>query len=368
MRLLDRYLLRELIIPFGYCLVGFSIFWISFDLSSNLSNFQRHHLQAWDVLEYYLAKLPELYVVILPVTLLLALLYTLTGHARHQELIAIRAAGVSLLRISMPYFGMGLVIGLSLFSLNEFLVPQSTETTENILSRYETNQTQSASGDWVFNFGFTNARERRTWVIQAYNRSTGAMRSPHVVWVLADGTRQEFYAEHGAWINGHWIFTNVQEFVYPPTAGTMLSPVRSDSRVMSELTETPEEIRVQIKIGRIKSLRQARQAQLSIRELLLYKRLHPEDSDKDTLLYGRLAAPWTCMVIVLIALPFGVATGRRNVFVGVASSILICFAYFVCQQLALALGYGGRLPAWLAGWLPNLLFAALAILFTWRVR
>ena len=32
MRLLDRYLLRELLVPFGYCLGGFLIFWTAFDI------------------------------------------------------------------------------------------------------------------------------------------------------------------------------------------------------------------------------------------------------------------------------------------------------------------------------------------------
>jgi len=63
-----------------------------------------------------------------------------------------------------------------------------------------------------------------------------------------------------------------------------------------------------------------------------------------------LAAPWTCLVVVLIALPFGAASGRRNVFVGVASSILICFIYFVLQQLGLALGRGAMCrPGWPPG-------------------
>ena len=35
MRLLDRYLLRELLVPLGYCLGGFLIFWISFDLDAD---------------------------------------------------------------------------------------------------------------------------------------------------------------------------------------------------------------------------------------------------------------------------------------------------------------------------------------------
>jgi len=60
MRLLDRYLLRELLIPLGYCLGGFLIFWISFDLLSELVDFQARHLLAMDLVEYYLVKTPEL--------------------------------------------------------------------------------------------------------------------------------------------------------------------------------------------------------------------------------------------------------------------------------------------------------------------
>src|SRR6266540_1111846 len=116
MRLLDRYLLRELLIPFGYCLIGFLIFWISFDLFAELSNFQKLKLTAGDVLAYYVIKTPELLVVVLPIPFLLDLLYSLTNHARHHELTAIRAAGVSVWRLCVPYLGIGLAATFCLFA------------------------------------------------------------------------------------------------------------------------------------------------------------------------------------------------------------------------------------------------------------
>jgi lipopolysaccharide export system permease protein len=73
-------------------------------------------------------------------------------------------------------------------------------------------------------------------------------------------------------------------------------------------------------------------------------------------------------VVVLIAIPFGAVGGRRNVFVGVASSILICFVYFVLQQVGLALGTSGSLPPWLAAWFPNLSFGLTGLWLTSRVR
>ena len=103
MRLLDRYLLRELLIPLGYCLGGFLVFWIAFDLFSDLGAFQQEKLKPLEIGEYYLALLPKLLQdIVAPAALLLALLYTLTNHARHQELTAMRAAGVGLWRLCLP--------------------------------------------------------------------------------------------------------------------------------------------------------------------------------------------------------------------------------------------------------------------------
>jgi lipopolysaccharide export system permease protein len=107
MRLLDRYLLRELLVPLSYCLGAFLMFWIAFDLFTELENLQEYKMRAGDVAIYYLVRTPEFLVMVLPISLLLALLYTLTNHARHHEIVAMRAAGVSLWRLAVPYLGVG---------------------------------------------------------------------------------------------------------------------------------------------------------------------------------------------------------------------------------------------------------------------
>src|SRR6266853_6566940 len=135
MRLLDRYLLRELLIPLGYCLAGFLIFWIAFDLFSELREFQEHKLHAGDIAQLYLVRAPEFLVVVLPMGLLLALLYTLTYYSRHHEITAIRAAGVGLWRLCLPYLGVGLAASFALFALNELCVPNGNEAAEQILTR-----------------------------------------------------------------------------------------------------------------------------------------------------------------------------------------------------------------------------------------
>jgi len=374
MRLLDRYLLREFLTPFGYCLCGILLFWISFDLYSELSEFQRDRLHALDVVEYYLVLLPEMLVFpLLPVVLLLALLYALTNHARYNELTAMRAAGISLWRLSLPYGAIGLLLSLGAAVMNELWVSQSAEASRAILTRRIAPTAQSSPRQLERHVVFNNSRDKREWAIADYNLATHEMVSPVVNWTLPDGTRREISAERGERINGTWVFTNAQMLVYPPMVGaTPSGPYRTNLLALPEFSETPEDIQLEVKVSKLSGFKQVQKARLSQREILTYKRLHPEDSPKgamlETQLQGHYAMPWTCMVVVLVALPFGAASGRRNVYVGVASSLGICFAYFVSLQVALALGSRGALLPWLAGWGPNCLFGLVGLWLTWRVR
>lgn len=375
MRLLDRYLLRELLLPLAYCVGGFLISFITFDLFKDFEEFQRAKLTAGEMVEYYANRVPELLVTsyVLPMALLLALLYALTNHSRHHELTAMRAAGLSLIRISVPYFVVGLIFSGIVFYLNEEVVPNSADNAEEILLRHGPTRSKDVAKVWRRNVLFINPVDNRSWQIGAYNMQTRVMYNPQVDWRLADGTRWHIFAEKGWWVNRHWVFTNVQQFIYPSVRTDFPEKRTLDDFVFERMTETPRLIRSEIKISAIGDLRSLRKTQISTAALLDYLNLHPTMDDKrrdslETMLHSRLAAPWTCFVVVLIAVPFGSLPGRRNVFVGVASSIFICFIFFVAKDLALALGSSGRMPAWLAAWSTNVFFAITGLVLMWRVR
>jgi lipopolysaccharide export system permease protein len=371
MRLLDRYLLRELLVPLAYCLGGFLIFWVSFDLFSELGDFQDHNARFGDVVLYYLLKTPEFLVVVMPIGLLLGLLYALTHHGRHNELTAIRAAGVSVWRLSVPYLGVGCAATVVLFLVNEFWAPRSSELAEQILYRHSVKKKQAA-GQQYQRLIFKNLRDNRVWALK-YDVQKWEMLDVHVDWWLADGSCRVFSADRGVRSNGMWVFFNVRQHLEMP--GSIFPANRLLTNVMAvpEFTETPEQIKSELKISERLAHWQTDKTELPVLEILNYLRLHPNPEGQDkarlyTKLHGRLASPWTCLVVVVIALPFGAMSGRRNVFVGVASGIFICFAYFVLLQVGLALGAGGYLPSWLAAWLPNFAFGGAGLWFTSRVR
>ena len=393
MRLHDRYLFRELLTPLACCLGGFLIFWLSYFFFTELGTLQEHKLTALESAEYAAAMLPGFFVTVLPITLLLALLYALTNHARHNEITALRAAGVSLWRLCAPYVLIGLFAGGIYFALNEVVVPRSVNWAEEVLNRHaeqpgnevsafiDTSQIsrrptvihKAGTKAHFTKPGFHNAGERRIWQFADYDPATTEMLNPIVNWTLPDGGQRQLKAERGVFTNGVWTFFNAQLLFQAGAHSQLLPQDHASVLAFPEFKETPRQILLENKFSDTQSLRGTRSADIPLMELWEYQRHNPNLSPEiaavlATKLQGRLAAPWTCLVVVLIAIPFGAQSGRKNLFYGVAGSIFICFIYFILQTVGMAFGMNGHLPAWLAAWLPNLFFAALGILLTARVR
>ena len=376
MRLLDRYLLRELLAPFAFCLGGFLLAWISSDIFTHMGEYEKAQMNLGDIAEYYFVTSPELLSIVLPVALLLALLYALTQHARNNEITAMRAAGISLWRLALPYLAVGFFSSVALFVINEVWAPDADVRGEFIKARHSQKGGVQADPRLVQNLGFVNARDGRNWTIKIFNTETMEMTQPLVISTEKDGSQLWLYASAAVRSNGVWTFFHVREFRGDP--GSKSSPVPTiQAEVMPrpDFNETPDEIRSEVRIkARMDAKNRHSKKDIPLAEIQDYLAIHPNISAKektwlDTMMHSRIAGPWKCLVVVLIALPFGaMAGGRRNVFGGVAGSIVICFAYFVLADVSLAVGAEGTIPPWLAGWLPNIAFTMMAVWLTRRVR
>ncbi|HTV41249.1 MAG TPA: LptF/LptG family permease [Candidatus Sulfotelmatobacter sp.] len=367
MRLLDRYLFRELLMPLAVCLIGFQSLIIFITVFTDVGKIQEAKLSFGQMIAYATAASMEFLTIVIPVALLLALLTALTSHARYNELTAMRAAGISLWRICVPYFIVGLIAAGAVFALNESVVPRCTEWASRALNH------ESESGDTVKSFAFTNDRARRKWVVRGdYRSGSSVVPSPWVTWNLPDGSMRSLTADRAVRTDGVWTFYNVQEFSQADAPSMSVPIMETNVLAMPEFDETPDEIAREIRIAHYFDIK-SQNATIPVKDIVGYLQWHPNVSRADrgkllTDLQERIAMPVTCIVVALIAIPFGAAPGRRNIFVGVAGSIFICLIYFVLQRVSLAFGSSGTWPAWLGAWLPNLFFGAAGLILMMRIR
>ena len=216
MRLLDRYLLRELMVPLLFCLGKFFIFFVSADLMNELPMLQGKGLNGWDIAEYYFYKTPELLPIVLPMGLLLAMLYALAQHNKHHELVAIRAAGVSLWRLAAPYLAVGVAASALLFVTSELIGPRMQEAAEDVLNRYQTRLEQQTELQWRRDVNFNNDVAGHEWKIGAYGLLSHEMLRVNVTWTGVDHIRRVVFANRGAYVNGVWHFTDAELWAYQP--------------------------------------------------------------------------------------------------------------------------------------------------------
>src|SRR5690349_18715205 len=109
MKLLDRYIVRNFIQPYIYCIFGFLSIWLIYDISDNSSIIFDTRAPFGLVAHFYLTQIPEVLVILLPVALLLALLFSLGRMSRANEIVSMLTAGVSVPRIILPLLVIGLL-------------------------------------------------------------------------------------------------------------------------------------------------------------------------------------------------------------------------------------------------------------------
>src|SRR2546423_10023638 len=352
MRLLDRYVIRNFLQTYLYCIAGFLSIWLIFDVSDNISTFIDEHFGFALTVRYYATQVPEVFIILLPVSLLLALLFALGRMSRANEIVSMLTAGVSIPRVLAPLIGIGLLTVAASFALNYSLAPHAEMAKKNFIATARSHQ-YSIQGQI-----FRNRTDLRTWFIQIFRQGHTVFNN---VQVLQQDEHDNIVANYLTPRATYHPETKVWELeqvkvVHYDATGNITEEKYFPSLKIDNWSETP------FRLGSAN----VRAEYLSLPELRQY--LHFNSDFPATLLAPfrthlqyRVALPWTCLVVVCIAAPLGIGYSRRGVLASVASAVVLVFAMNFLTHLFLALGEGDRISPLVAAWTPNLVFAAIGV-------
>jgi LPS export ABC transporter permease LptG len=354
--LLDRYLLRHFLQAYIYCIAGFISIWFIFDVSDNISNFLDQRVSRMRILEYYLTQIPQILVIILPVALLLALLFSLGRMSRSNEIVSMLTAGVSLPRILAPLLLAALLTtGVSTF-LNYSLSPHAEFARKKLLEETQSRRQQLGLLGQIFR----NRTDNRTWFIQQIPPGENLFRTLHIIQQDANDNIVVNYIATSAVYHPEtraWELRQVKTVHYDEAGNVTRMVQYTESLMITDWSETPYRL----------SSANVRAEYLSVPELREY--LHFNSDFPPTLLAPfetqlkyRLALPWACLVVTLIAAPLGVGYSRRGILSSVAAAIILVFAMNFVTHLFLVLGEGARISSWAAAWMPNVIFGLLGLI------
>jgi lipopolysaccharide export system permease protein len=357
MRRLDRYVMTYFLQAYFYCIAGFISIWFIFDVSDNISTFLDQRISRMLILKYYLTQMPQILVILFPVALLLALLFCLGRMSRSNEVVSMLTAGVSLPRILAPLLLIGLVTTATSTALNYSLAPHGEYAHKRLLEDPASRRQLLGMTAQIFR----NRTDNRTWFIQQFFPGDNKFTTVHIVQQDANDNIVKAYIATTAFYHPEthtWQLDGVKVVDYD-TAGNIVNADYhvGDPVMISNWSETPFRL----------SSANVRAEHLSVPELRDYLEFN---SDFPTTLLApfathlqyRIALPWTCAVVALIAGSLGVGYSRRGILSSVAAAILLVFAMNFVMHLFLALGEGARIPTWAAAWTPNIIFGAVGLI------
>ena len=367
MSILFRYILKEYLIPLFYCLAGFIAIYLLFDLFGSFSRLVDAKLPALVIIKYFAGYLSPYFHYLAPAALMLAALYTMWNFCRHSEIIAMRASGVSFLKIAMPILFVSVLMAVFVAWVNEVYVPNNAQWALRLKREHFKMDEAARSG----RLEYRNAKDGRIWTV----RSSEDIKGHHLegVTIHADTPNgkplYQINDAHADWLDGEWWLSwdttpsknqqNIQHYD-SITGGQIATPTpdldKLTLRVFPEFKEKPADIMAQNRKQQFNSVAG------KFRHLRTNTNLSQETRrEYEFDAWKQIMAPFACILMTLFAIPSGVASGRQSVFKGVLGALGMFFLFYGFVIGGMVAANRGWMPPAAAAILPYAIFLILGI-------
>ncbi len=322
-----------------------------------------------DIWMYFFVKMPSFLGLLLPMALLISLLFALGQLHRANELTAMRAAGVGFMRLMRPVWMVGVLCCALSWWLAATVIPWSVETARALDQNFQFRSQASLPPELrgaVNSVAFDNSQAGRMWFFNRYSRYTRKAYGTSVS--VLDHARHETTRllaaearrddEHGG-----WIFSRGRELTFSPETGELMKSEPFAEQHRSDFNEDPD---LMLLVGRPPS-------DLSFFELrrlvdYLERVQNPKAVRYAVRYFSLLAATFSPLIVIAIAIPFAITGVRVNPAVGVSKSIGLFFLYYILDNIASSLATKQLIAPEFAAWLPNSVLALIALWLFARLR
>jgi LPS export ABC transporter permease LptG/LPS export ABC transporter permease LptF len=348
-QILDVYIIQSWIFYFFILLVAFTGIYIIFDFFQLLGDIVRNHASAIVVLDYYRFLLPQVIYLMLPLSILVATLVNFGLLTKSNQITAIKAAGVSLYRISAPVLLIAGVLSVGMFFLSDDFLPHTNQQQDAFRNQIKGKPPQTVSRperQWIFGQGERIYNYR---FFDSYNNVFAGLTCYEFDPQSFHLTRR-IYAARAFWepaIRG-WVLENGWVRDLDGDRVENFFPFSVDT--FKELTEEPAYFKKEVRPSE----------QMSALELRRYiSELSQSGFDVVRLsvqFYRKFSYPLIAFVVALIGIPFSFSVGSKGALSGVALSIGIAILYWSISSMFEAMGDLSQLPPLIAAWSPDVLF------------
>ena len=326
------------------------------EISDRLPRLLRYDASFKAIVVYFFLRLPYLFLLTSPVVVLLAGLFLMNNLSKYSESVAMRGAGISIVRMVRPLLIFGFFFSLLILVMGEYILPEAESFRRKVYREWikkgkvedkkvKSNIHYSGKDNNLYYIGFFDGYRNilKTIDITTFDYKNGDI-------------KKKIIASEAEWKEERWHFKDC--YIKNFDEGNLVSSDFYDVKVVEEIDVTPLDF--------IKSAKDP--LSMNFFELKDYinrlKKIGENYNEQLVELYLKLSFPFANLIIILFSIPL-ISTSNRSRARGLVFGIglLICFLYLSAIRICQSLGYNGVLSPIVAAWAANFIFLAVGIFF-----
>lgn len=344
MKRVDKHISK---IFFAALLLSISLFLImtlSSDFIEKLRFYLTHHIAMKSILYLYLLKIPQYIYQILPSAGILATLYTFGYLSANYEYMALKNAGLPLIRLALPLIIIAFSLFILSFILNEFVITKiNYEMRIFRITQIDKRKPPPLYKD-MYNLDI-NTTNGYALIIDKFDGKNYKMYNIKIIKINPlSQIEQRYDAKLAVWQQNKWILEDgsyrrfkdnkIYEYV---GFKKMIAPFRDKPEFFTTIKKKADEtdfIKYDHYIAKL-------------------KRLGLNTSEERVLYNFKFAYPFINVIVILIAIPFSIILVRTTMGANIGLAILFSFIYYIYLEFFKAMGVNGKIPPIIAAWFPN---------------
>jgi len=364
MKILRNYILREFFSPL---LLSLGVLTFIMVLIGNLKRIAdlviNKGVDLFSVLQIFVYLTPYIVTYTLPISVLVAVLLALGRLSSDNEIIAIRSSGISLFKLILPLLTIGLILSIGLVFFNDQAASYAHFAYRKTLKEMGIKNPTAAFEEGVFIDSFPK------YVLFIYHVDQKRNRMNNI----------RIYEPQGEDKPTRTIVAKAGEFISIPEKNIIKLKL-IDGTSDEPDPENPTNFYklnfrtyfMNLDMGQMQEkVTERKYKEMTIKELRKEaKKLRKEGISPApliTIVHEKLALAFSCFVFMLLGSSLGIITRRREKSINIGIAVLIIVCYYPLLIGCEAMAMEGHLPAALALWIPNIIFAGIGVFLTHKL-
>jgi len=347
---IDIYIIRKFLGTYFYSILLLTVIIIIFDISEKIDDFiEKDAPLKAIVFQYYLNFIPYFVNMFSSLFTFIAVVYFTSRMASNTEIVAILNAGISFWRFLLPYLISGIFLTLLSFGLMNYVIPYTNRNLRTFEKQYIKNPFQSHQMNMHMQL------EPGTYVYVENFNSIGKIGYRFSLEKFdSAGMTLKLKADMITWdsIQSQWKMSNYVLRKINPKGETIYQGKESDTT----MAFTPADFMVDIEDAKIMTYNQLNRfiEREEMRGSTLSRQFTLEK-------YKRLTFPFANLVLTFIGVALSSRKVRGGIGMHLGMGIGIAFTFILLLQISSVFAIFGNLPAWIALWIPNIIYSIIAI-------